>query len=33
MYDLPIKYTKKSFGQSFVDYLGPKYFSELPVST
>jgi len=32
VYDLPIKYTKKSFGQSFVDYLGPKHFNELPIS-
>lgn len=25
-YNLPVKYSKKSFGQSFVDYLGPTYF-------
>lgn len=27
MYNIPVKYTKKSFGQSFVDYLGPIYFN------
>lgn len=26
-YDLPVKYAKKSFGQSFFDYLGPNFFN------
>lgn len=30
-YDIPIKYTKKSFGQSFVDYLGPTYFNSMNI--
>lgn len=25
-YDVPVKYTNKSFGQFFVDYLGPTFF-------
>jgi len=25
-------YTKKSFGNFFVDYLGPKFFNEMPLS-
>lgn len=30
-YNLPIKYTNKSFGQSFVDYLGSTYFNQMPI--
>jgi len=29
-YNLSVKYTKKCFGQSFVDYLGSTYFNEMP---
>jgi len=29
-YNIPVKYSKKSFGQSFVDYLGPTYFNLMP---
>jgi len=27
VYNIPVKYAEKSFGQSFVDYLGPTYFN------
>jgi len=27
VYNIPVKYAKKSFGQLFVDYLGPTYFN------
>lgn len=27
-YDLPVKYSKK---YSFVDYLGPKFFNQMPI--
>jgi len=30
VYDIPVKYSKKSFGQSFVDYLGPTNFNLMP---
>lgn len=29
-YNFHVKNTKKSFGQSFVDYLGPTYFNQMP---
>jgi len=29
-YNLPVKYTNKSYGQSFVDYLGSTYFNQIP---
>jgi len=29
VYNLPVEYTKKSFGQCFVNYLGPTYFNQL----
>lgn len=29
LYNIPVKYAKKSFGQSFVDYLGPTYFNSM----
>lgn len=29
-YNLPVKYTKKSFGQSFVDHLGLTIFNSMP---
>jgi hypothetical protein len=29
-YNLSVLYTKKAFGQCFVDYLGPTYFNQLP---
>jgi len=32
-YNLPVKYTKKTFGQSFIDYLGPTYFNQMPTIT
>lgn len=25
-YDFPVRYTNKSFGHTFVDYLGPTYY-------
>ena len=30
-YDLTVKYAYKSFGQCFVDYLGPTFFNSMPV--
>jgi len=30
VYNIDVKYAKKSFGQSFVDYLGPTYFNLMP---
>jgi len=33
VYNLPVKYSKKSFSQSFVDYLGPTYFNLMPYET
>lgn len=30
MYNIPVEYPKKSFGQSFVEYLGPTYFILMP---
>ncbi|KAF0753442.1 putative RNA-directed DNA polymerase [Aphis craccivora] len=30
-YDCPVKYTYKSFGQTFVDYLGPTYYNSMPL--
>lgn len=30
VYNIPVKYAKKSFGQSFVDYLRPTYFNLMP---
>jgi len=32
LYDIPVKYTRKSFGQSFVNYLGPVYFNTMSYS-
>jgi hypothetical protein len=29
-YNLPVKYTNKSFGQYFVEYLGSTYFNQMP---
>lgn len=29
MYNIPVKYSYKSFGQSFVNYLGPVYFNSM----
>lgn len=29
VFDIPVEYTKKSFGQSFFDYLGPTYFNSM----
>jgi len=29
-YNIPVKYSKKSFGQSFVNYLGPVYYNGMP---
>lgn len=31
-YNARIPYTKKSFGQKFVNYLSPKYFNSLPIN-
>lgn len=31
-YNLPVTYSKKSFGQSFIDYLGPTYFNQMPTA-
>jgi len=31
-YDAKIPYSKKSFGYTFVNYLGPSYFNSLPIS-
>jgi len=28
-YNLPVKYSKKSFGQLFIDYLGATYFNQM----
>jgi len=33
VYNLPVKYTKKTFGKSFIDYLGPTYFNQLSTIT
>lgn len=30
-YDTPVKYAQKSFGQSFVYYLSPAYFSSINI--
>jgi hypothetical protein len=30
VYNILVKNSKKSFGQSFVDYLGPTYFNLMP---
>lgn len=30
-YDLAVKCTNKSFGQAFVDYLGPIYYNSMPL--
>ena len=29
-YELTVNYTNKSFGQCFVDYLGPTFFNSMP---
>jgi len=29
-FDLTVNYTNKSFGQCFVDYLGPTFFNSMP---
>lgn len=31
VYDIPIKYGKKSFGKLFVDYLDPTYFNSMNI--
>jgi len=30
-YDFPVKYTNKSFGQTFINYLGPTYYNSMPL--
>lgn len=30
-YDFAVKYTNKSFGHTFVDYLGPTYYNSTPL--
>lgn len=30
-YDFSVKYTNKSFGHTFVDYLGPTYYNSMPL--
>jgi len=32
VYSIPVKYTRKAFGRSFVNYLGPVYFNSMPLS-
>lgn len=31
IFDILVKYTKKSSGKCYLDYLGPKYFNEMQI--
>lgn len=30
-FEIPVKYTNKSFGHTFVDYLGPTFYNSMPL--